>query len=221
MENSDKEVVAQGNVPASDPKKSLIEVEGAIKQNQQEIGAKILAIGNCLLEIEDGKLYEQVIDKEYKNINAYLEDADARLELNKQKASDYKIIAGNYRTHKKKLDAIGYDIKDNVYKLRYLLKAIEKNEGKTDEVFKRVKIDSLKDFRAFSRGPDVGEEKKPKIRIPVDSLTDKKRITAYIRSIMSIEKKGELPLIIGIANQEEKVYLEEMLTDYRDFAQAS
>ena len=201
--------------------RTLIEVEDSIKKTGQDVETSILEIGNCLLEIEDGKLYTQVEAAEYKSIYTYIAGAEDRLNLSRQKLSDYRIIAENQRKFKNRLSAIGCDLTGNVYKLRFLGKASDKY-GNSDEVFTKFKSSSLKEFKEYSRGDEIEkQEKKPQLQHYCETLEDKKRLKGFVRKIEAIEKADEMVYIVGIKSDYERECIEEALSDLRTFEIAS
>jgi hypothetical protein len=145
----------------------------------------------------DGKLKAQWQELGFNSSSAYCED---RLGIGTEYSWLLRIGAAIVK-YKDELSAWGFAVTDQLYKLAYLEKALERaaTDEERERVFKRLTRDSFRSFKRLAGG------KEPITETPTWLTTSVvQRAAKVLNKVRSIEERGEFPVILEITTEAEK-----------------
>ncbi|WP_028973604.1 hypothetical protein [Spirochaeta cellobiosiphila] len=190
---------------------SLENIENGINTSVRGIDTVNLAIAVALDRIEREKLYEQ---KGYKSSSEYFNKSN-NLNLPKQTLSSYRKIGRAYFQYRKELQSINFNPVGNFNKLRFLDEALQRFS--VEEVLENIQIMSLRKFMDWVKKPIESSHNDQSFIITNSGLINSKDETILnFKDIENILNIGEIPLLLGVKNETEKLIIQEALTSYRN-----
>ena len=121
-------------------------LDRGVRDTIRGVGLSILTIGLTLARIKSEKLFSAL---GFKNITAYIEGLSKDTKSDRGNVFSWLKIGETYIKYRDELEKIGFSNGDGPTKLPYLERALEK--GPRQEVFDKLMLMSLRQFRAFSR----------------------------------------------------------------------
>jgi hypothetical protein len=132
---------------------SLQEIERGIHHTIQGVVLSKAAVCKSLANIDRKKLYRQAGAA---NFMQYLEAE--RVPIKYKTAKEYAKIGDVLLRHEEKLETVDFTEEDGLKKLMYLDRALEQTEEGREQVYRKVKEYSLRDFKQFALHPVRGDE---------------------------------------------------------------
>ncbi len=175
---------------------TLYQIENSIKA-LDKIHLLALAVG--LYRIRSEKLYADG-DCEYKNFkNYFLNRGEGTFSFGYKQALRYTEIGEAFSKYKKQLEDTGYEEKFGLQKLKYLPKALKTHKNQEEQVFNKLKSETLENFIEYSsKKPgtlmsleDSEKKTKKKHSISEDKKTIKSQKLKIEKLESAIEKKSK------------------------------
>ena len=121
-------------------------LDRGVRDTIRGVGLSILTIGLTLARIKSEKLFSAL---GYKNITAYIEGLSKDTKSDRGNVFSWLKIGETYIKYRDDLEKIGFSNGDGPTKLPYLERALE--NGPKQEVFDKLMLMSLRQFRAYAR----------------------------------------------------------------------
>ncbi|MEX2445635.1 MAG: hypothetical protein WD492_18695 [Alkalispirochaeta sp.] len=186
------------NVPTGG---NLFDIEEAIKryQGKDQFSKAKVAVGVYRVSSEDG-LIRQWRSQGFNTVRAY---CDRRLGIGSE-YSWYLRIGTAIMRYDSELKAAGFTMNGQLYKLAYLEAALERavTEEEKRVVFRRLRTDSYRAFKAFATGDAPINDTPVMFRAAVVN-----RATRAIKMLNTIKMRGEIPAILEIQDQTEEAMI--------------
>lgn len=177
---------------------NLFDLEVALRgyYERDQISKAKVAVGVYRIAT-NGKLKAQWQELGFNSSSAYCED---RLGIGTEYSWLLRIGAAIVK-YQDELSACGFAVTDQLYKLAYLEKALERaaTDEERERVFKRLTRDSFRSFKKLAGG------KEPITEAPTWLTTSVvQRAAKVLDKVRSIEERGEFPVILEITTEAEK-----------------
>jgi hypothetical protein len=186
------------NVPTGG---NLFDIEEAIKRYQEkdQFSKAKVAVGVYRVSSEDG-LIRQWRTQGFNTVRAY---CDCRLGIGSE-YSWYLRIGTAIMRYDSDLKAAGFSMNGQLYKLAYLEAALERavTEEEKRVVFRRLRTDSYRAFKAFATGDAPINDTPVVFRAAVVN-----RATRVLKMVNTIKMRGEIPAILEIQDQTEEAMI--------------